>query len=90
VFQIVAPNSKSDAAPFVLSDLPHGDYWWDQTTAAQPQRPQGDYWHDQPTLEQNQPQRVDTYTSWQNHWMTGGTKDYGGWEVPGGYTVPRW
>ena len=87
---IVPPNARSDAAPFVLYELPQGDYWWDEPAAEQPQVPQGDYWRDQPTREQHQPTQVDMYTSWQNYWMTGGTADYGGWEVPGGYTVPRW
>jgi hypothetical protein len=34
--------------------------------------------------------KPDEYTIWQNYWKTGGVTDYGGWQVPGGYTVPPW
>ena len=52
--------------------------------------PQGDYWWDQPTAAQPQVPQNDMYTSWQNYWLSGGATDYGGWAVPGGYTVPPW
>ena len=51
---------------------------------------QGDYWWDQPPAAQPQVLPYDTLSSWQNYWLSGGATDYGGWEVPGGYTVPPW
>lgn len=66
------------------------DSWADAVPFVLPEPPEVDIWWDQPMGDWPELPQTDTYTSWQNYWMTDGGPRYGGWAAPGGYSNAPW